>query len=275
MPWTFAHPAAVLPFRRICSKYLNFGALIIGSIAPDLGYYLGMYDLPKFGHTMLGSIVISFPASIILYIFYCWLRIPVLQLLPNPHRLALSNLTNNLRVLNHDALMTKLSSLLIGVWTHTLWDSFTHREGWIVQESTLLRYEVFRIGENQICIYYLLQHLSTLFGVVVLGIFYRNWLSASISKARPAEAATDSIGIDRVGEVRRYALICILLLISSAVAIPVTFSRIADMEGFVAFRVFIFQAAVLGTSTFLLLFVLCAVWLNCTRSDSNARPIDS
>ncbi len=43
MPWTFAHPAAVLPLRPL--KRLSFGALVVGSIAPDIGYYLGRFDL--------------------------------------------------------------------------------------------------------------------------------------------------------------------------------------------------------------------------------------
>ena len=38
MPFPLAHPAAVLPFRRYCSRWLNFPALVIGSLVPDLGY---------------------------------------------------------------------------------------------------------------------------------------------------------------------------------------------------------------------------------------------
>ena len=39
MPWTFAHPAAILPLRRFCPAPLDFSALVIGSMVPDLGYY--------------------------------------------------------------------------------------------------------------------------------------------------------------------------------------------------------------------------------------------
>lgn len=39
MPLTFAHPAAVLPFSRN-SKYVNFLALVLGSMAPDFEYFL-------------------------------------------------------------------------------------------------------------------------------------------------------------------------------------------------------------------------------------------
>ena len=33
MPLTFAHPAAILPFSRK-SKYINFSAMVLGSMAP-------------------------------------------------------------------------------------------------------------------------------------------------------------------------------------------------------------------------------------------------
>ncbi|MBA3727450.1 MAG: DUF4184 family protein, partial [Armatimonadetes bacterium] len=38
MPWTFSHPAAVLPLRRLCPQSLDFAALVIGSTTPDIGY---------------------------------------------------------------------------------------------------------------------------------------------------------------------------------------------------------------------------------------------
>jgi hypothetical protein len=39
MPATFAHPAAVLPFRFFGARWFNFTALVIGSMAPDAGYF--------------------------------------------------------------------------------------------------------------------------------------------------------------------------------------------------------------------------------------------
>ena len=45
MPATFAHPSAILPLRRLCPTYLDFSALVIGSLAPDVGYFLQRFDL--------------------------------------------------------------------------------------------------------------------------------------------------------------------------------------------------------------------------------------
>src|ERR1700744_2163138 len=35
MPWTFAHPAAVLPLRKALRSRLSFCALVVGSMSPD------------------------------------------------------------------------------------------------------------------------------------------------------------------------------------------------------------------------------------------------
>jgi hypothetical protein len=56
MPWTFAHPAAVLPLRPL--KRLPFGALAIGSIAPDIAYYFGRFDLAAAAHTLPGIVTL-------------------------------------------------------------------------------------------------------------------------------------------------------------------------------------------------------------------------
>ena len=48
MPWTFAHPAAVLPFRRIVGRQLPLLGLVVGSMAPDMGYFAGQYAVATF-----------------------------------------------------------------------------------------------------------------------------------------------------------------------------------------------------------------------------------
>lgn len=39
MPFTFAHPAAVLPFAKKHSKHISVTALILGSMASDFEYF--------------------------------------------------------------------------------------------------------------------------------------------------------------------------------------------------------------------------------------------
>jgi len=50
MPFPVAHPAAVLPLRRYCPRYLSFPALVVGSLSPDLGYLFGHLHADWFSH---------------------------------------------------------------------------------------------------------------------------------------------------------------------------------------------------------------------------------
>src|SRR5581483_12465816 len=49
VPFTLAHPAAVLPLRR---RGLVFSALVVGSMAPDFEYFFGLKR--PISHTMPG-----------------------------------------------------------------------------------------------------------------------------------------------------------------------------------------------------------------------------
>jgi hypothetical protein len=55
MPFTLAHAAAVLPFRPYCPRVLSFPALVVGSVAPDAGYWSGPLDLKRISHSFAGG----------------------------------------------------------------------------------------------------------------------------------------------------------------------------------------------------------------------------
>src|SRR5580704_6496880 len=87
MPWTFAHPAAVLPLRPL--RALPFGALIAGSCVPDLGYYVERRELAALAHTAPGLVLVCLPAGLAVFALARFLHRPVASLLPEPHRGAL------------------------------------------------------------------------------------------------------------------------------------------------------------------------------------------
>ena len=86
MPWTFAHPAAVLPLRRFCPSPLNLAGLIVGSLTPDFGYYIGSSELALFAHSLVGSVYACLPAGLVLLIVFYIVRTPLCFMLPEPHR---------------------------------------------------------------------------------------------------------------------------------------------------------------------------------------------
>jgi hypothetical protein len=69
------------------------------------------------------------------------------------------------------------------VWTHLLWDSFTHYDGWMVHRIEVLS-EPVTIGPytGQLC--HLLQYVSSVFGLIVMAVWY-----ARLRTPRPTAAA--------------------------------------------------------------------------------------
>lgn len=179
MPWTFAHPAAVLPLRRFCPRWLNWPALVIGSLVPDLGYYLHALDLSRLMHRFPDGLAACVLAGLILLVPFYALRRPMCQLLPQPHRgalLALIAARPAFSFLSLAALMSMMLSLAIGAVTHMAWDGLTHRGGWAVMRALALQEPLFFLWGTGVPAYQALQHLSTLIGVVALAWVYARWL---------------------------------------------------------------------------------------------------
>ena len=95
MPYTLSHPLAVVPLQRWCPAYLNFPALVIGSMTPDFGYFVGQFNVAGLAHTIPGSFVVCVPVGLLVLGLFYALRRPVCYLLPQPHRAALMPLATN------------------------------------------------------------------------------------------------------------------------------------------------------------------------------------
>jgi len=127
MPWTFAHPAAIVPLRSLCPRWLSFPALILGAMAPDFSYYVGMHGQWRtFCHTPEGILTACLPLSLLLLALLLRFAAPLTVLLPEPHR---ALVRGQLQPPPHPAWRAwavAALSVLIGAATHVLWDSFTH-----------------------------------------------------------------------------------------------------------------------------------------------------
>src|ERR1700733_8561505 len=85
MPFTFAHPAAVIPLRKWCPRHLNFPSLVAGSISPDVGYFVHCWNLGAFAHTFVGSVLVDIPISALLLTIFFVVKRPAAAILPLPH----------------------------------------------------------------------------------------------------------------------------------------------------------------------------------------------
>jgi hypothetical protein len=191
MPWTFAHPAAVLPLRKLGLKHLSIGGLVVGSVSPDIGYYVGRFDVAAIAHTTVGLLILCLPTGLILFALVRVLHRPVANMLPEPHRSALLSMRQVPRLVSPPVVFSVVVSIIIGAMTHNVWDSFTHPAGYMVSKLPLLRESVGVIGTRRVPVYELLQHASTLVGLVVIVAAYVTWLRRVNASHSPPSPSND------------------------------------------------------------------------------------
>lgn len=182
MPFPLAHPAAVLPLQRFCPRQLNFPALVIGSLVPDLGY---AFLTPEFGQALAhpnsdnythqfwpGSFMLCLPAGLVVSTIFHLVWRSALSLLPTPHQQAL-------RPRGEGPVKTILRlvvSLLLGTWTHLILDSMTHENGWLVEHLAFLRSSWPGLVGHRMRVHNIFYYVSTFAGVAWLAWTYISWL---------------------------------------------------------------------------------------------------
>src|SRR5271154_78572 len=175
MPFTFSHPAAILPLHSRLKNWIPLSALVIGSLMPDAAYFLPMPEhFRQSSHALLGVFSSSLPVGIVAWVIFYWLEGPAVFLLPAPHREAIEPHLRR-RITSVAQGLGVVLGILLGAWSHVLWDSFTHDRGWIVKHTPLLQSALF----GGMPVYRALQYLSSIFGLCVLVYAYNKWLNAS------------------------------------------------------------------------------------------------
>lgn len=250
MPWTLAHPAAVLPLRRFGHR-LPLAGLVIGSMSPDFGYYTGHFDFAKAAHTPLGILLHCLPIAMLLVLLLRWLRQPLIAILPQPHRAALGSLPAPVGLPGVREALALALAVIVGAATHVAWDSLTHNHGFVVQHWPLMQRLLFRIGGHSFHVYNTLQHASTVIGVACLLVAYRRWL-----RRTPAARDFRCDGRDRA----RYALLLACLAGAVAVAVPLAMSVAGKLSGPYSLNVLIVRSVIYATSGAVVALVLAALW---------------
>jgi hypothetical protein len=166
MPFTFSHPAILLPFLK--NKKLSATALIVGSMSPDFEYFFRMKMQSEISHTLLGIFLIDLPLGfVVMFAFHEIIKRPLIENSP-------AFIQNRFQELKqHDwlsyfksAAFTILISFFLGAVSHILWDSMTHWDGFIVQRFSFFNVEVFSIP-----FYKVAQHASSIIGLLWILFF--------------------------------------------------------------------------------------------------------
>lgn len=240
MPFTLAHPAAVIPIKKHrYGRQLILSALIIGSVVPDIGYFIPSHNFIKFTQSFWG--ILSFDLLVgllLLWGFHRILKRPLTLLLPQSHRQHLLNYCDPFPFFPWQRFALIVVSLLLGSSTHIGWDAMTHGHGWLVQHVPFFQAELTTFDGITTRVFFVFKHFSTLIGLTLLVYWYWQWFRnrQRITDALPDASAT------MPGHIAIYMAFAILAGIGGMLL-----TTLSIRIGYAAFSLYIrWIAAVLG-----------------------------
>lgn len=246
MPFTPSHAAAALLFAR---TPLIPSAVVIGTMAPDVPYYLPVRVPRDLTHSLEGVVTIDLAVTVALVLlWFAVLRAPVVDLLPEVVRLRMPPAgplgwrgDRRWRV----AIPVLVLSALVGIATHLIWDSFTH-DGWLVRVAPELAHRV-----GPLPVYSWLQHASTITGLLLLALWAVRWVQVT-----PAVADRSS-GTPQWGRIAAWISVVLAFGASGlAVWLWLQFRGLGPFEPSVVFV----GATVAGGVAVCTGVAICAVW---------------
>ena len=163
MPFTVSHAAAVLPLQRLG---LPLTALMIGSMAPDFGYFFSPDASRQLTHSVAGLFIFALPFGLAVWLFYvALLEKATITLLSDRWHTRFAHTDRVTPVL----IVRACIAILIGAVTHLVWDDFTHRFTWSSRHFPFLLEPV--PGFGWLPVYHFLHGLSSVVGLVILWIW--------------------------------------------------------------------------------------------------------
>jgi Domain of unknown function (DUF4184) len=168
MPFTVSHAAAVLPLHRLSKHKLPLTALMVGSMAPDFGYFFSHEASRALTHSLSGLFLFALPAGLAVWLFY----VAVLE------KATITLLSDrwHTRFAHTDAVTPSLIgrasiAIVLGAVTHLLWDAFCHRVTFVTKAFPVLLNPT--PGISWMPIYSLLHGVSSVVGLVILASWAR------------------------------------------------------------------------------------------------------
>jgi hypothetical protein len=172
MPFTFSHPALILPASYLPQRFYSLTGLIIGSMTPDFEYFIRMTVGSIYSHTYWGVLYFDLPVGIaISFIFNDIVRNQLIDHLPVQLRERFWDLKNFCwNSFFKSSWLIVIISIMVGAVSHIFWDDFTHPLGYFVKHSPFLRHKI-HFGGLQVPVYNILQTLSSLIGGIIVCYF--------------------------------------------------------------------------------------------------------
>ena len=181
MPFTFSHPAIVVPLARLKPRWFSATGLVAGSLAPDFLYFIKMDGSADFGHTLAGIFGFDLPISYLLaFAFHRWVRNPLLVHLPAPldRKYAGYQAFDFAGRLKKNWFVFPLS-VLLGAGSHIGWDYFGDPRGWTYYAAPGFFSQYVSVAGVRLRVYLLIERIGSGLGLLFLG-----W--AALRTGRPA-----------------------------------------------------------------------------------------
>ncbi len=176
MPFTFSHPAIILPFMRTRSAAISMSALVVGSMIPDFQYFFSMKLNGRFSHTFSGILLFDLPVGLLIWLaFHAIVRKPLIENLPQ----AISGRLQPLYKFDFKHYASRhpvglITCILSGTASHILWDGLTHHDGVFVPFIPMLDAIIRVDGLPELPLFRYLQHISTVVGAaIVIYVFFK------------------------------------------------------------------------------------------------------
>ncbi len=134
-------------------------------MTPDFEYFIRMKVQSEYSHTLSGLFWFDLPLGLALcFIYHIIVRNSLIGNLPLflKERLSAYKSFDWTNYFKNNSLTVSIS-LLVGAFSHFLWDAFTHETGFFVRRFPLLQSPI-SFANSAFPTYKLLQHLSTLVG---------------------------------------------------------------------------------------------------------------
>ena len=236
MPFTLSHAAAALPFRR---TRLKASAVVVGCFAPDFEYFLGHHG--AFGHRLQGLFAFDLPLGFaVLWLFHHYAKEPLAACLPEGARRRFVLGRKSLSIDSFWRFAIIVFSILVGIATHILWDSFTHAGYWPTNNWHFLKQvvEIPRFGPRPV--YAIFQYISSVLGLVAILLWYIHWYG--ITPPMYAEPDRRSVVSSRIVVAFAFAIALVAAIVRAVIGgVP---------EGIRGSQRFMTEAVITGLTTF-------------------------
>ncbi len=165
MPFTFSHPAIVLPFCKSKKIPVSATGLIIGTMVPDFEFLFLLRESPYIGHLWPGILLFNIPAAVAAaFIFHLVVRNSLIGHLPQflQRRFSKYLLFNWIKYFKQHY-MAFLVCALLGVLSHIFIDAFTHKGGFMAKPASFFQAEI-NLFIFPLPVYFILQLLTSAVG---------------------------------------------------------------------------------------------------------------